>query len=160
MVLCSCVGICWWFQNVCWECWHSSKLKFSVFPSRVGICSFHYCTLGHGKNFQAKLTDRDKLITNRRFHYSDFAANFVAVISSQSEGLGKMALMIVKIYLGSPFLANQRCLWSVCLRSVVVDPTISHLTVRFNPASLHLQICFDNLVSLALCRCLNDCGWL
>ena len=38
-----------------------------------------------------------------------------------------MALGIVKIYLGLPFLANRRCLLSVCLRSVdsrsvVVDP--------------------------------------
>ena len=39
------------------------------------------------------------------------------MISSQSEGLGKRALGIVKIYLGSPFSANQRC-----PRSVVVDP--------------------------------------
>ena len=44
--------------------------------------------------------------------------DFVAVISSQSEGLGKMALGIVKIGLGLPFSANRRCLQSVCLRSV------------------------------------------
>ena len=48
----------------------------------------------------------------------DFVTDFVAVISSQSEGLGKMALGIEKIYLGSPFSANRRCLRSVCLRSV------------------------------------------
>ena len=47
----------------------------------------------------------------------DFDSDFVAVILSQSEGLGKMALGIVKIYLGSPFSTN-RC----SLRSVVVDP--------------------------------------
>ena len=52
----------------------------------------------------------------------DFVTDFVAVISSQSEGLGKMALGIVKIGLGSPFSANRRCSRSVCLRSVVVDP--------------------------------------
>ena len=40
------------------------------------------------------------------------------MISSQSEGLGKMALGIVKIYLGSPFSANRRCSRSVCSRSV------------------------------------------
>ena len=40
------------------------------------------------------------------------------MISSQSEGLGKMALGIVKIYLGSPFSANRRYSRSVCLRSV------------------------------------------
>ena len=32
----------------------------------------------------------------------DFVTDFVAVISSQSEGLGKMALGIVKIFLGRP----------------------------------------------------------
>ena len=47
-----------------------------------------------------------------------FVTDFIAVISSQSEGLGKMALGIVKIYLGLPFPANQRCMQSVCLRSV------------------------------------------
>ena len=47
-----------------------------------------------------------------------FVTDFVAVISSQSEGLGKMALGIVKIYLGLPFPANRRCSWSVCSRSV------------------------------------------
>ena len=31
----------------------------------------------------------------------DFVTDFVAVISSQSKGLGKMALGIVNIYLGS-----------------------------------------------------------
>ena len=60
----------------------------------------------------------NKLTTNQRFCYSDFITNFVAVISSQSEGLGKMALGIVKIYLGSPFSANRHCPRSVCLRSV------------------------------------------
>ena len=57
-----------------------------------------------------------------------FVSDFVAVISSQGEGLGKLALGIVKIYLGSPFSANRRCSRSVCsrsvgLRSVVVDPS-------------------------------------
>ena len=52
----------------------------------------------------------------------DFDSDFVAVILSQSEGLGKMALGIVKIYLGSPFSTNRCSLRSVCLRSVVVDP--------------------------------------
>ena len=44
--------------------------------------------------------------------------DFVAVISSQSEGLGKMARGIVKIYLGSPFSANRHCSRSVGSRSV------------------------------------------
>ena len=52
----------------------------------------------------------------------DFDSDFVAVILSQSEGLGKMALGIVKIYLGSPFSTNRCSLRSVCLRSVVMDP--------------------------------------
>ena len=51
-----------------------------------------------------------------------FVTDFVAVISSKSEGLGKMALGIVKIYLGSPFPANQRCSRSIGSRSVVEDP--------------------------------------
>ena len=76
-----------------------------------------------GAFFQAKSIDRDKLTANkltakRRFRYSGFVTNFVVVISSQIEGLGKMALGIVKIYLGSPFSANRRCLRSVCSRSV------------------------------------------
>ena len=53
--------------------------------------------------FRAKSTDRDILTANK-----------VAVILSQSEGWGKMALGIVKIYLGSPFSANQRSSRSVC----------------------------------------------
>ena len=74
-------------------------------------------------NKRAKSTDRDKLTANKLtanlwFRYSDLVTHFVAVVSSQSEGLGKMALGIVKIYLGSPFSANRRCSRSVCLRSV------------------------------------------
>ena len=71
---------------------------------------------------RAKSTDRDKLTAKRQFCYRDFVTDFVAVILSQSEGLGKMALGIVEIYLGSPFSANQHCPRSVCSRSVVVDP--------------------------------------
>ena len=82
---------------------------------------------------RAKSTYRDKLTANkltakRRFRYSGFVTDFVAVISSQSEGLGKMALGIVKIYLGSPFSANQRCPRSVGPRSVVVDPNGTSLS--------------------------------
>ena len=58
-------------------------------------------------------TDREAMIS-----LHDFMTDFVRVISSLSEGLGKMALGIVKIYLGSPFSANWRCSWSVCSRSV------------------------------------------
>ena len=50
----------------------------------------------------------------------------LSVISSQSEGLGKMALGIVKIYLGSPFSANRRC-----SRSLLIDiMQLSALTVQ------------------------------
>ena len=51
------------------------------------------------------LYEPSQLTAKQRFRYSDF----VAVISSLSEGLGKMALGIVKIHLGSPFSANRRC---------------------------------------------------
>ena len=70
----------------------------------------HVCKVFLPNPDRAKSTDRDKLTANQRFRYSDFVTDFVAVISSQSEGLGKMALGIVKMYLGSPFSANRRCL--------------------------------------------------
>ena len=57
-------------------------------------------------------------LTVNKLTGSDFVTNFVAVISSLSEGLGKMALDIAKIYLGLPFSANRRCSRSVCSRSV------------------------------------------
>ena len=38
----------------------------------------------------------NKLRANQRFRLSDLVPDFVTVISSQSEGLGKMALGIVK----------------------------------------------------------------
>ena len=57
---------------------------------------------------QDKSTDSDKLTANkltakRRFRYSIFVTDLVAVISSQREGLGEMALGIVKMYLGSVY---------------------------------------------------------
>ena len=50
---------------------------------------------------QARSTDLNKLTLNkltlsRWFCHSDLITNFVTVISSQSEGLGKMAMGIVK----------------------------------------------------------------
>ena len=74
------------------------------------------------ENARAKSPDRDKLTANQRFRYSDIVTDFVVVILSKSEGLGKMAPGTVKIYLGSPFSANRCCLQSVCSRSVAVDP--------------------------------------
>ena len=65
---------------------------------------------------RAKSTDCEAMILLRVFD-----TDFVAVISSRSEGLGKMALGIVKIYLGSPFSGNRRCSRSVGLWSVVMD---------------------------------------
>ena len=89
-----------------WTLFSLSVYKF--FPSQV--------------NWQQQ-TDRqqtDHEQTDREVTISlhNFLTDFVAVISSQSEGLGKMALGIVKIYLGSQFSANWRCSRSVCLRSV------------------------------------------
>ena len=103
--------------------------------SKIEINNFlvYFSTLRHthnqacNPNFakgRAKSTDRDKLTAHKlttnkltakqRFRYSDF----VAVISSQSEGLSKMALGIVEIYFGSPFSANRHCSRPVCSRSV------------------------------------------
>ena len=48
-----------------------------------------------------------QLTAKQRISLHDFVTDFVAVISSQSEGLGKMALGIVKVYLGSQFSANR-----------------------------------------------------
>ena len=48
------------------------------------------------KQLTARSTDRDKLTTNQRFRHKDLVTDFVAVILSQSEGLGKMASEIVK----------------------------------------------------------------
>ena len=50
---------------------------------------------------RARSTDRNKLTTNKPtanqwFHYSDLVTDFTTVISSQIEGLGKMALGIEK----------------------------------------------------------------
>ena len=90
----------------------------------------------------------------------DFVTDFVVVILSQSEALGKMALGIVKIYLGSPFSANRCSSQSVCLRSVcsrsvglwsvVVDPIfglLGKLEIFFDCKSLFL---FLKLYALVL----------
>ena len=63
---------------------------------------------------RAKSTDREQTDREAMISLHDFVTDFVAVISSQSEGLGKMALGIVKIYLGSPFSANRRSSRLVC----------------------------------------------
>ena len=71
--------------------------------------------------FEPSQLTANKLTANQRFCYSDFVTDFVAVISPQNEGLGKMALGIVKIYLGSPFsplsvvcgqLVRDQLLWT------------------------------------------------
>ena len=69
------------------------------------------------KIYRAKSTDRDKLTAKQWFLYM-----FSSLISSQSEGFGKMALGIVKIYFKITLL-SQSALFAVSLsRSVVVDP--------------------------------------
>ena len=88
---------------------------------------------------RAKSTDRDKLTANQRFRYSDF----VAVISSLSEGLGKMALGIVKIYLGSPFSAYRRCSRSVC-RGQLSWTLTTRPGSDFNPPPGHVIASLDN----------------
>ena len=83
--------------------------------SLPGICICFFCKYNARnlvQNEPSQLT-ANKVTANQRFRYIDF----IAVISSQSEGLGKMALGIVKIYLESPFSVNRHC-----SRSVVVDP--------------------------------------
>ena len=73
---------------------HNSNMYCSIF-NRM----YKYTTvLGFGHY----IPEPSQLTAKQRFCYSDF----VGVILSQSEGLGKMALEIVKIYLGSPFSAN------------------------------------------------------
>ena len=62
----------------------------------------------------------------------DFVTDFVAVILSQSEGLGKMALGIVKIYLELPFSANRRCLRSVCRGQLSWTRKVLVLNNEFN----------------------------
>ena len=46
--------------------------------------------------FRARSTDRNKLTAKKRFCHGDLVTDFVTVILSQSKGLGKMALGIVK----------------------------------------------------------------
>ena len=69
---------------------------------------------------QAKSTDCDKLTSNQRFRHRDF----VTVISSQSEGLGKMVLRIVKYFYDCTFHPIGVIWFAVSLsRSVVVNST-------------------------------------
>ena len=50
----SCVGICWWFQNV-WGRRHSLKLKFGIsLPGRVGVCGFQF-KIFHNFGFHLKI---------------------------------------------------------------------------------------------------------
>ena len=50
----------------------------------------------------------NKLTANQRFRHTYLVADFVTVILSQSEGLGKMALGIVKYASDHSFSANRR----------------------------------------------------
>ena len=90
-------------------------------------------------NKRAKSTDHDKLTANQWFRYSDLVTHFVAVTSSQSEGLGKMALGIVNILRIA--LLSQSALLAVSLfavsllRSVVVDPITNELAAFMLPTA-------------------------
>ena len=68
-------------------------LGYSLFGAWLTSCLI--------KRFRAMSTDRNiltanKLTANKRFCYSNFVTDFIAVISSQCVGLGKMALWIIK----------------------------------------------------------------
>ena len=52
--------------------------------------------------FRAKSTDRDKPTTNQRLPVIASQRDSITVISSQSKGLGKMALDIVKYFYDPP----------------------------------------------------------
>ena len=96
------------------------QIAMSIFYDLIMQCLHCLCYV-HGRITllicRAVVSCRPSQLTvKRRFRYSDFVTDFLAVISSQSEGLGKMALGIV--YLGLPFSANRRCPWSVGSRSV------------------------------------------
>ena len=51
-----------------------------------------------GNKNRAKSIDRDKLTANKRLPVISSQSDFITVISSQSEGLGKMAQGIVKYF--------------------------------------------------------------
>ena len=104
-------------DHVCQTCKKLRKTYLRKNNCPLGIC-FLQQKIDAYAHTGAKSTDRDKLTANQRFPYSDFVNDFVAALSSLSEGLGKMAFGIVKIYLGLLFSANQSCLQPVCLRSV------------------------------------------
>ena len=53
---------------------------------------YHHLKLLNYIPMRARSTDRDKLTANQWFRHSDLVTDFVTVILSQSEGLGKMAL--------------------------------------------------------------------
>ena len=98
------------------------QIAMSIFYDLIMQCLHCLCNV-HGRITlsicQAVVSCRPSQLTAKRwFRYSGFVTDFLAVISSQSEDLGKMALGIVKVYLGSPFSANRRCPWSVGSRSV------------------------------------------
>ena len=86
---------------------------------------------------RARSTGPDKLTANQPFCHSDLVSDFVTVILSQSEGLGKMALGIVK-YAYDRFSQLISVIWfAVSLsQSVVVDsssrPTITSLLLSYH----------------------------
>ena len=71
------------------------------------------------------------------------------MILSQSEGLGKMALGIVKIYLGSHFLANRRCLRQF-IRGQFVTVSCRGPEILLGWPS-HMRLFFTSPVCFTLC---------
>ena len=86
---------------------------------------------------RTRSTDRDKLIANKltasqRFCHSDLITDFVTMILSQSEGLGKMALGIAKYAYDRSTQLIGVIWFAVSLsRSVVVDPYESYRLCSF-----------------------------
>ena len=61
----------------------------------------NFIAMRYSSSSSVALAEPSQLTAKQRFRYSDFITDFVTVISSQSESLGKMALGIsVKINSG------------------------------------------------------------
>ena len=82
----SCIGI----EDTNKWLWYSSELKQLL--ENQGLLLQWYIRF---------ICEPSQLTANQRFRHSDFVTDFVAVISSQREGLGKMALGIVKYFYDS-----------------------------------------------------------
>ena len=87
----------------------------------------------------AKSTDRNKLTVNQWFCHSNLVTDFATLISSQSEGLGKTALGIVKYAYDCSSQLIDLIWFAISLfvvslsRSVVMDPQHEALEETFLP---------------------------